>query len=195
MNKKTFINTLEANLNGINYDDKKDIIYDYEEHFRMGKESGKTEEDIATSLGDPKILAKQFKASYMIEKAKTNTSTHNIFSAILAVLALGFFNLIFVLGPFIALAAVLLVLYILAIVVIITGVCVLFASIISPFYGFWESASLPIVGLFASIGTTALGFLFFIGDCYIAKYFYRGTLKYLKWNLNIIKGQEDNKNA
>ena len=70
-------------------------------------ENGKTEEEIAFSLGDPRILAKQFSASYAVQRAESSTSVNNILRAVLAVVGLGFFNLVFVLGPFLGLVGVL----------------------------------------------------------------------------------------
>ncbi|MHB8065235.1 MAG: HAAS signaling domain-containing protein [Ruminiclostridium sp.] len=93
MNKIEFISKLDYSLKGISYEDKKEIIYDYEEHFAIGIEQGKTEEDIAKTLGDPKIIAKQFRNDYFIKKAEHNKSAGNLVSAIFASVGVGFLNL------------------------------------------------------------------------------------------------------
>lgn len=41
MNKNEFLYLLERGLGNINPDDRKEIIYDYEEHFRMGMQQVK----------------------------------------------------------------------------------------------------------------------------------------------------------
>lgn len=60
MNKKEFIAALEKNLIRLPKNDRDDILSDYEAHFAMGIEKGKTEEEIASALGDPKELAERY---------------------------------------------------------------------------------------------------------------------------------------
>jgi uncharacterized membrane protein len=164
-------------------------MYDYEEHFRFGIESGKTEEEIVIALGDPSLIAKQYRANQTIELANTNPSTKNIFGAVLAAVSLGFFNLVIVLGPFIALVGVVFALFASAIAVIISGLALTIASIASPIFPGIISVPLNVpltaITLFG-VGTSALGLLFFIGVYNVAKYFSIVTIKYLKWNLSII---------
>src|SRR5690625_2679306 len=81
-------------------------MHDFEEHFAFGIEEGKTEEEIAASLGSPNKIAKELLAAYHLEKVETTGTTGNMIRAVWAVIGLGFFNLVIVLGPFIALAAV-----------------------------------------------------------------------------------------
>ncbi len=57
MNKEEFLEQLEERLVGIPKEDKREILQDYEEHFRVGKKKKRTEEEIAKSLGDPKEIA------------------------------------------------------------------------------------------------------------------------------------------
>ena len=97
MNKKEFVNSLSEYLRGIPGDEEQDIISDFEEHFEMGKKEGRTEENIAESLGNPKALANQLKASIMADRAEKETTAVNITRAVFASLGLGFFNLIFIL--------------------------------------------------------------------------------------------------
>ncbi|KKK56410.1 hypothetical protein LCGC14_3064810 [marine sediment metagenome] len=61
MTKEQFLTQLKKSISGLKEVEKKEILYDYEEHFRMGLENKKTEEEIAESLGNPKILGKSFK--------------------------------------------------------------------------------------------------------------------------------------
>lgn len=101
MNKKDFMNKLSAYLGGISVEDREDVISDFEEHFNEGLAEGRTEEDIADSLGDPKALANQLRASILVSEAEKTTSAVNITRAVFASLGIGFFNLVFILGPFI----------------------------------------------------------------------------------------------
>ena len=189
MNKKDFFIILEKALINFPQNERSEIMYDYEEHFRFGIESGKTEEEIVFALGDPALIAKQYKANQTIELANTNPSTKNIFGAVLAAVSLGFFNLVIVLGPFIALVGVVFALFASAIAVVVSGLALMIASITAPIFPGIISVPLnvPLIAItLFGVGTSALGILFFIGVYNVAKYFSIVTIRYLKWNLSII---------
>ncbi|NMM63967.1 DUF1700 domain-containing protein [Clostridium sp. P21] len=187
MNKEEFMKILKQSLSNMDMYEKEDILYDYEEHFRIGFEKGKTEEEIIKELGDPKIIGKSYRASAAVDDAVKNPSTKNIGKAIFAALALGFFNLVIVLAPFIGLTAALLGLFFAAIAIFIAGIASIFAIAFHPFFNSFITIQCnAIAAILFSIGTIALGILFFIGVCYLSKLFYKVTIKYLKWNINII---------
>jgi uncharacterized membrane protein len=169
--------------------DRNEILYDYEEHFRIGMENGKTEEEISESLGDVKSIARQFMADYTVRQAETNASCGNIFKAVIAAGALGFFNLIFVLGPFLGLIGVMIGLFAAALGLLIGGLGAILGTLLSPVFPYFINLGGLDIGflLFSSVGITCLGLLFFIGDCYLARLFSKGTLKYIKWNIEVIK--------
>ncbi len=184
MNKKEFIKKLSSYLAGIAEEDRKDVISDFEEHFKEGLAEGRTEEDIAGSLGDPRSLANQLKASILVNRAEKTTSAVNITRAVFATLGLGFFNLIFILGPFIAIAGVLIALFACAIAFTASGITVFFASIFGPLFPQYFSVLInPAVAIIGSIGLACLGILFFIGCIYLAKLLYRAFVRYIKFNL------------
>ena len=60
MTKKEYIEALDQYLVTMSASEKADILSDYEEHFRVGLENGKTESQIAASLGSPYDVANQF---------------------------------------------------------------------------------------------------------------------------------------
>lgn len=57
MNKSEFINRFEKAMGNMNWEDKKEIIYDYEEYFANALAEGKTEEQAAEELGNPEEIA------------------------------------------------------------------------------------------------------------------------------------------
>lgn len=61
MNKTEYLNRLSNELGHMPYGDVKDIIQSIEEHFDEGRSEGRSEEEIAASLGDPSELAMEFK--------------------------------------------------------------------------------------------------------------------------------------
>lgn len=61
MNKTEYLNRLSNELGHMPYGDVKDIMQSIEEHFDAGVSEGRSEAEIADSLGDPKELANEFK--------------------------------------------------------------------------------------------------------------------------------------
>lgn len=134
------------------------------------------------------MIARQFKVDNAIRQAEETKSVGNIFRAVFAGLGLGFFNIVFVLGPFLAVIGILIGLIGAAVGITLGGIAFLLASIFHP----WLPDSFnytinPAAGIFISIGMTALGLLFLIGDFYFAKFLYTATIKYLKMNIRIIQ--------
>ncbi|MCR3921558.1 MAG: DUF1700 domain-containing protein, partial [Firmicutes bacterium] len=142
---------------------------------------------------DPNYLARQFNANYHVKKAEEETSVSNTFRAVLATLGMGFFNLVVVLGPFLALLGTLFGLFVAAGSIIVAGIAIFAASVFGPILPITFDSTLfqfirPEATLFASIGLICLGLLFLIGDVYLGKLLFSGMVRYLKFNLKIIKG-------
>ena len=192
MNKKEFLGRLSELIKDISEEEKKDILFDYEEHFRIGLEKGRKEEEIAASLGDPKIIAKQSRVSCILKEAERTTSANNIMRAIFAAVGLGFFNLVIVLGPAIGLIGILVALFAVAFSITISGLAVLFGTLMGPVFAwgiyipFAAAVSIPL-----GIGLTALGLLSIIGAFYLTKFFYKLSIGYLKMNLQIITNRRN----
>lgn len=191
MNRNEFLQKLEYSLTSLPNEEKQDILYDYEEHFSMGLELGKTEEEISESLGDPTVIAKDFKVNYMVVQAENSTSTGNILRAVFATVSLGFFNLIFVLGPFLAAIGIILALFITGIALTGSGVVVMGVIIFQAVFPNSLALSSVMIldgigAFFVGVGITCLGLLILIGTVYVIKYFYQLTIRYLRFNFRII---------
>ena len=192
MNRKEFLGRLSELIKDIPEEEKKDILFDYEEHFRTGLEKGRKEEEIAASLGDPKIIAKQSRASCILKEAEKTTSAGNIMRAIFAAVGLGFFNLVIVLGPAIGLMGILVALFATAFAITVSGAAVLFGTLMGLVFA-WN-IYIPfaaVVSIPLGIGLTALGLLFIIGAFYLTKFFYKLSISYLKMNLQIITNRRN----
>jgi uncharacterized membrane protein len=59
MKRKEFLEELESHLIGLSKEDVKEIVEDYEEHFKVGKKNKRKESEICKSLGDPRQIAKE----------------------------------------------------------------------------------------------------------------------------------------
>lgn len=188
MTRNEFLSILESSLGNINQSDRIDILYDYKEHFNAGMSEGKSEGDICMALGDPKVIAKQYRVDCIVKQADENRTAGNILRAIFAALSLGFFNLIITLPVFASLIAVMISLYAAAVSITVAGVgafLAIFLQPVLPEYIMIPDINMGVV-IFGSIGLTALGLLFCIGCVYVSKFFYQITIKYIKANIKII---------
>lgn len=187
VNKKVFLETMELMLRGMSEDEKQDILYDYEEHFRIGLESGKSEQEISQSLGDPRVLARQYRAYTSVKAAEENTSANNIIRAVFAIGVLGLFNLIFVLGPFIGIVAIVFSFYAVAFACTLAGIIAAISTLAAPFISYIEVGINSFSAMCFSTSVFTIGVLFFILSKYLTKIFFKYTLRYLNWNIKFIK--------
>lgn len=191
-NESEYIRILRSRLEGtLPREDLDDILSDYTEHFRIGKANGRTDEELWRSLGSPDDVAREIKAMHLVRKAEDVKSCGNIFHAVIATLGLGLFNLVFVLAPFLLLLMMLLIVFVIGVMFAIFGPAAFVYSVLqlfgNPAFAIWLS---PAAGVFFSIGMTSLGLLLMIGDYYLARFFYRVGIRYLKWNIGVIRGAE-----
>ncbi|NYF25485.1 DUF4097 family beta strand repeat-containing protein [Sporosarcina sp. JAI121] len=79
MTENQFIGELETALKQLPAEERNDIIQDIREYFTDGREDGKSESEIATSLGSPTNIAAELLASYSFEENEVEmTSTNEI---------------------------------------------------------------------------------------------------------------------
>ena len=178
MNKDNFLMDLQQQLKKLPSEDLQEIMRDYEEYFLIGMNEGKTEAEIITKLGSPNQVAKEILANYQLELLEKNPSTFNMLKATWAVIGLGLFNLIFILGPFITLLSLL-----------FAGWIVSVSFVFSPMLALF---SLTIGSFFQSILLCGVGLLLGIGLYYLTISVKQLIIKYLKFNLSIVRGAKEN---
>lgn len=179
-NKSDFLTILQKNIKTLPKKEQDDLLADYEEHFELAIFDGRSEQEVIASLGDPKRLAKEHVMDYYLEQTQKIRSYGSLIRAVLASLGLDLMNLVFVLVPFVAIATVLTVLYIVSIAFLITP----FAAILSLFTG--VGISLGIFHLSISIALSGIGMLILVGNIRLTRFFYHWFAKYLqtkKWNI------------
>ena len=103
---------------------------------------------------------------------------------------LGFFNLVFVLTPWIAAAAALFSMWIAAAALILSGIVCIAVGIIAPFTMFdWIALATPLSyfnAIMAGIALITGGILLFYAITLLNKGFYKLTARYIKWNCKAI---------
>ena len=192
MNRAEYLQQLKIALQGLPNDDLQDILYDYEEHFDIGLSKGKSEEEISQELGDPQDIANNYKSSFKNYQNETvynsNNSSNNSVRTLLIVLALGFFNLVIVLGPFLGIVGGLIGLYGGSVGILAGGLGSFFGAIIGPLGFFNININFhPLTGIAFGIALTSLGILGLLLCVYLTKLLYKGAIKYIQWNLDLIK--------
>lgn len=189
MNKYEFMSTLKKSLGSMSQSEKNDILYDYEEHFRIGIENGKTEAVIVEELGDPIAIGASYNTSSFTDKVSRKPKNRSVLTCVFIAIGLGLFNLIFILGPYFGLVAGILGLFAGAVGFTFGGFAYFICIIAFPHIPFFMDITIignKVISLFISVGLTALGLLFFIGMYYVTKWFIKLTVKYVKLNIRII---------
>ncbi len=193
MGKQEFLGQLQFALQSLPPEEVKEIIYDYAEHIDIAVEKGESAEDVIKRLGPIKVIAKEYTINRLITQAQTKPSGINYGRVFWATLGLGFFNLVFVLGPFIGLWGVIFGFFMSGVALLLSGIAVVFASLLMPFgilaaisNSIWETVAVFGIGL--TLGS--IGGLLVIGMGLSAKWFYQITLNYLKLNQKVMLGKE-----
>jgi uncharacterized membrane protein len=194
LNKKEFLNVLKKGLSGLEKEERKDILLDYEIHFAEGIKQGKSEELICEDLGSPKEIGKLYKANILIDEADKNISTDNILKAIMASIGLGIFNIVLVLGPFLGLLGVVIAIFATSIALVTSGVVIFIDSVIMPInflYLYLPKYLMlnPTISVFLGVSLVMIGVLIFVLGIFLCRWIYHLTIRYLKFNLKMIKGK------
>lgn len=187
MNRTEFLDSLKLHLQGMPLSEVNDILSDYEEHFEIGISKGKSEEEISRELGNTKDIANSYKTSYgnnYDETINQNNNTNDGNRKILMILLVIAFNVVIVLGPYVAILGVILSFFVAGISIAFSGIALMFGI---PFNFIHYIANPSIItSLSFGVGLIALGILGIILTLYLAKWFYELTIKYIKWNVGII---------
>ncbi|CAM4364600.1 hypothetical protein BAMA_15890 [Bacillus manliponensis] len=181
MGKEQFLEQLSGHLKRLSEEERNDILYDYKEHFQFGIEEGKTEEQIVRELGSPRIIAKEILALSRLDEMEKDPSATNISRVVMAAVGLSLFNLIIVIGPLVAIAGVLLALWISSIAFILSPIlAAIKMMVLQSFIPF---------DLFASIALLGIGLLLFVAAYYMSRAYKQFCVRYLQWNLKVMKGR------
>ncbi len=190
MTRQAFVAELARALGRMPETDRKEILYDYEEHFRMGLTDGKSEEEIARSLGNPRVLGRSFAIDAMLEAPASGAgvTAGSVMRAVFASMSLTIFNVIFVLGPFLGLVGVMIGLWAAAVSLPLAGLGTFLspiAALILPRYVSLAGMNAAFL-LFAGIGVAGLGLLAVIGMWKLSRLFVLMIAAYVRFNARIV---------
>lgn len=181
MNKEQFLSKLNDSLKRLPSEEREDILQDFKEHFEIGMSEGKSEAEIIKGLGSPQHIAKELIATYRIEQVEKTATAGNVLRAVWAVIGLGFFNLLIVLGPFIALVSIVLAGWFSGFVFVVSPLLYVINVVVSPeIFTLYE--------LFFTLLLSGLGIFIVIGLYYVTRLLVKGFVKYLNFNVSMVKG-------
>ena len=172
MNKEQYLMKLKKMLPEY---ESQEIINNFEQHFKVGLEEGKTEEQIIESLGNPVDIAKEY--GY-VEKETIKLPVGN---RVIALIGLIFFDLLIGIAVIASLIGVWASLWATVLALVASGV----ALLIGTFMGFAQWY----IMLFGGISVLALSAVLGIGMIYVTKYAFQGLMWYGKLHAKIAAGE------
>ncbi len=84
MNRIDFLRALHDGLDGLPEQDVDEILSDYMAHFEEARAEGRSEEEVAAALGDPRRLARELRTETRLRQWESNHSLRNSATALLA---------------------------------------------------------------------------------------------------------------
>lgn len=119
MTRIVFLRILRDGLAGLPAQDIDDILADYTAYFDEAHASGRSEEDVAAALGDPRRLSRELRAETGLRRWESHRSLSNSAAFLLALGGLAAVDILFLLP---LLFAVLLIVLIVALVIFVLGI-------------------------------------------------------------------------
>jgi uncharacterized membrane protein len=105
MSRALFIARLRQGLKGLAPDEIDEIVMDYEAHFSDAVAAGRSEIDVAASLGDPLQLGNELRAETKLRRWEQQRNPRTFVQAGLGLIGLQAFNIFILLPVILALAA------------------------------------------------------------------------------------------
>ena len=181
MSKAQFFAELRERLRGLPPDERQRILLLYDQLFRDAEASGRSEEEIIESLGYHAM--EPYPAPYGAPMYPSPSRTDSSLRMLAAALALGLFNLIFVLGPFIAVTSML--------------ACAVAAGTVLLLSPIWGLVYVVLTGDFTNLMlqvffvlfTTGMGLLILIACSFLVRWYWKALKAYVRLNLRLMKGE------
>jgi len=184
MKRNDFLNILRQKLNSLGSKNTNEIVSDFEEHFIVGAEQGKTDDEISRDLGDPIEIAGQFcENDETISEEKKKTIIEKT-PAIIGLFCLNFFLVIWL---FVSIYAVVFSVWVSAGSMVLAGFLSSMASVLHGALKEYIFLGMhPVLAFLSGLIVAVIGLLGVNLSIYITKWTVVITKKYIKWNMDII---------
>src|SRR5207253_8546602 len=97
MNRMAFLRALHDRLDGMPDREVDEILADYVSYFDEAQAAGRSEQDVAAALGDPRRLARELRAETGLRRWENHRSLGNSAAALLALGGLAAVDILFLL--------------------------------------------------------------------------------------------------
>jgi uncharacterized membrane protein len=182
MSKADYFRELTYRLRGLPERERQNILSVYEELFQKAAQNGKHENEIAESLGYPRIPQWDGSREQQPYPNPYEVKPETGFKAIIASIALGFFNLVFILGPFIGICGIIFALYVTSAACLISPIVMMIGG---SWTGTWTDTQFV---FFTALAVLGFGILLTGFTVWFSKLFFKLTRLYIRFNMKIIKG-------
>lgn len=183
MVKNEFFRNLSHLLRELPKKERDEILADLEEHFTIGFNEGKTEEEMIQELGDPKDIANAELADYHATNPIKPTAVTSATRSFLLAMVLIFFNLIIVLGPLLGIFFGYIGLWFGAVSMVASPLLSFLSLVQSGFDAF-------LFTFFVSLACCGVGLLLSIALIYTGKYLWYACVGYYRFNMDLITGRK-----
>lgn len=209
MTRFEYLEALDRLLNSLPYSERREIMYDYEEHFNEGLKEGKTEEEIILELGPPDKIAIQYitalvpvqpevknspnekKPANQAPKRPVRKKGNGIGEIVALSIIMVLFNCFFI-GFYLGYWGILIAFVAVGAVFVIIGFVLLLSTVVAAPVAFLTIPTVlfqyPILMLVGSVIFISIGGLMLIGMFYIIKYTCILSSRYIKWNIQLVRG-------
>ena len=119
MNRDAFLHILSDGLDGLRADEIDDILADYIAYFDEAHVSGRSEEEVAAALGDPRRLARELRAESGLRRWENHRSLGNSANVLLALGGLAAVDILLLLP---LMFAAMLVMFVMGLVIFVLGI-------------------------------------------------------------------------
>ncbi|MCD2252654.1 HAAS signaling domain-containing protein [Listeria marthii] len=195
MNKQDFLNELNQRLELLDPKERRELLSDYQEHFRNGIDAGKSEEQIVFDLGTPEEIAtdilsernireEQVEAEYYYVPRKNQNANRSVSKQILIGVGLFFLDICLIIPIMVSLWSLVISLWATVgsflLSPVLLGVMLLFG------------AEFEFYQMFVSIGLVGLGLMLLFVASALTKVTTKATMAIIHWHKYAVKGGGNN---
>ncbi|MBC1339998.1 DUF1700 domain-containing protein [Listeria welshimeri] len=191
MNKQDFLNELNQRLELLDPKERRELLSDYQEHFRNGIEAGKSEEQIVFDLGKPEEIAadilserdireEHVETDYYYVPRKNQNENRSMSKQILIGVGLFFLDICLIIPIMVSLWA-----------LVISLWTTVGAFILSPILlgvGLLFGEEIEVYQMFMSIGLVGLGLMLLFVVNILSSFTIKTTMAIIQWHKYAVKG-------
>ncbi len=195
MTEQHFISSLERALRSLPVPQRDDIINRYRTHFAEARLQGRSEEEIAHALGDPRTLARSFRATYYMQQIeqppegqKVHTVLFHMLRVVLLICTILIFNFVIMLWPVVLVAALLTLTWI-AVLIFVAGTFLFALGLIMGAFKALVLGSIyvKLTLIFYSLAAASGGILLLGVLYFLTRGFLLNMLRYVHANIQMVK--------